>query len=240
MKFYNNKLGVSETNDKIAKKKQKIVLDALKYLFMSQTQCVDDCRGKDCNCIGDSCACQGPDCYSCEGSNCQKYECDPSTPKNECKCEGVKCKCKGKNCGCTGNMCACQNRNNCKCTDPNNGCMCTKGIDCEGDIINKDPDADCTRLADQVKYLKCIKPIINNCIQNLPNWPDCKNWPGKCEKDTLRWPGCKDTNNNEEKEEKEDSDDIIVDPEKIKKYRLQDNEVSLEQFEMREFKIEKD
>jgi len=98
--------------------------------------------------------------------------------------------------------------------------MCTKGIDCEGDIINKDPDADCTRLADQVKYLKCIKPIINNCIQNLPNWPDCKNWPGKCEKDTLRWPGCKDTNNNEEKEEKEDSDDIIVDPEKIKKYRL--------------------
>jgi len=27
--------------------------------------CADDCKGKNCNCIGDRCSCKGKDCKKC-------------------------------------------------------------------------------------------------------------------------------------------------------------------------------
>lgn len=96
-----------EKKDKEGSKvKRTLLIDTLRFLYLKDIPCADDCSGKNCNCIGAECSCKGKDCKKCGPyqTKCEELKCEG---KKDCKCEGIGCSCVGNECGCTGPACVC-------------------------------------------------------------------------------------------------------------------------------------
>lgn len=96
-----------EKKDKEGSKlKRTLLIDTLRFLYLKDIPCADDCEGKNCNCIGAECSCKGKDCKKCGPyqTKCEDLKCEG---KKDCKCEGIGCSCVGNECGCTGPACVC-------------------------------------------------------------------------------------------------------------------------------------